>query len=379
MLLRAEVLRIALGETADDGECRQLRLGGKPALDQGQIPVELGGHSDTCLVTPLGSTMRRAWLNCFSGLRPKRSRKCLRVRLSWLHRGRRANPSTSLNAMTQLLLSGTNLSQQSYWIKRAVLRAQTLLDCLVQFWMLHGALIGRYRSMIALDDFRPLASLLLQLEGRLEEVHVEARRRIEPGQHFRGFHAVEAAVADEPAHDGTVLLLDESLIILSVWARASHLGVLFAAPAHNDIVHERAIVIEVDTAQKPWKQTLYTFNSLDDQGAVAGDQWHTFRPARCHVHHGQRLVESAGYRCASVRYHVDLAEPRGWVLPVVERMDRHFATDCRMEPGSPPATTSRHDLRLTEQSIDGRRAHGTQQRCLAVRKPQPAVPLQSFP
>jgi hypothetical protein len=45
------------------------------------------------------------------------------------------------------------------------------------------ARIGRCRNMIALDHFRALASLVLQLEGRLEEVGVQPRCRIQTFQH----------------------------------------------------------------------------------------------------------------------------------------------------------------------------------------------------
>jgi hypothetical protein len=34
MLFRPELLRVALGQAADDGERRQLRLDGEPALNQ---------------------------------------------------------------------------------------------------------------------------------------------------------------------------------------------------------------------------------------------------------------------------------------------------------------------------------------------------------
>ncbi len=46
MLLGAERLRIALGQTADDRERGQLRLGGQPGLDRGQMPIKLGRHAN---------------------------------------------------------------------------------------------------------------------------------------------------------------------------------------------------------------------------------------------------------------------------------------------------------------------------------------------
>src|SRR5713101_2345334 len=99
-------------------------------------------------------------------------------------------------------------------------------------------LIGRRRWMIAFDHFRPFAALLLELERRLEEVDVEPCRRIEATHHTRRFEAVEATVAHQATHDGTVLLLDERLIVLLVGTRAGHFELLLAAPWHDDIVHE---------------------------------------------------------------------------------------------------------------------------------------------
>jgi hypothetical protein len=50
-------------------------------------------------------------------------------------------------------------------------------------------------SMIALDHLSPFATLLLQLEGRLEEVDVEPCRRTKAAHHARCFDALETAAA----------------------------------------------------------------------------------------------------------------------------------------------------------------------------------------
>src|ERR1700682_3234437 len=113
------------------------------------------------------------------------------------------------------------------------------------------ALIGRQRSMITLDHFSPFAPLFLQLERLLEGVDVEACRRIEadhyasrfaeyPARHTTPhlsasrFEAIEAAVAHQAAHNGTILLLDKRLIVLLVGTRTCHLEFLLAAPWHAD-------------------------------------------------------------------------------------------------------------------------------------------------
>jgi hypothetical protein len=123
--------------------------------------------------------------------------------------------------------------------------------------------------MITFDHFRSFATLLLQLERRLEEVDVQPGRRIKASHHACRFDAVEAAVAHQPAHDRTVLLLDERLVVLLVGTRACHLELLFAAPWNDDVVHERAIVVEVHAAQKPGEQAPCVFHRFDDERAVA--------------------------------------------------------------------------------------------------------------
>src|SRR5260370_6755688 len=188
---------------------------------------------------------------------------------------------------------------------------------------------GRRRRMIALDHFRSFAALLLQLERRLEEVDVEPCRRIEARHHACRFDAVEAAVAHQAPYNSTVLLLDERLVVLLVGTRARHLELLFAAPRNDDIVHERAIVVEVHATQEPGEQILRAVDRLDDERAIARHQWQTLGPARSDIHHSQRLDERARHRRAAVCDHVDLAEARRRSLPIVERADPNLASDCR--------------------------------------------------
>jgi len=114
-------------------ECRQLRLGGKPALDQEQVRIELGWHANPSLVTPFGPAVRCTRLNGCCALHAEAFRKCRCIRWSWLRRWSCGSPSTAVNASTEFLLSGSNLSQQQPG--RAKLRAQALLDCFVQLWM----------------------------------------------------------------------------------------------------------------------------------------------------------------------------------------------------------------------------------------------------
>ena len=204
---------------------------------------------------------------------------------------------------------------------------QAYLDGLGHLRMSKRALERCRRIMITLDDLGAFAPLLLQLERRLEEVHVEACCRIEPRHDPCRLGAIEAAVADEPAHDGTVLLLDERLVVLLVGARPRHLDLLTTAPGHDDVVHEGAVVVEVGTPQEPGEQALRPLDRLDHEPAVTGNERQAFGPARRHVDHRQCLDEGARHRRATVRHHVDLAEAGRRVLPVVEGADRHLAPD----------------------------------------------------
>src|SRR5271168_1241740 len=198
---------------------------------------------------------------------------------------------TTIDTVAEFPLGRANLGQECDRIERAILITQPFLHGRGHLGMGQRTLTGRRRSMIALDHFRPFAALLLELERRLEEVDVEPCRRIEAAHHACRFEAVEAAVAHKTAHDGTVLLLDERLIVLLIGTRAGHLEFLLAAPWYDDIVHERAIVVEIYAAQKPGKQALRAFHRLDNQRTIARHQWQTFCPARSYIDHRQRLDE----------------------------------------------------------------------------------------
>src|SRR6516225_9547759 len=89
-------------------------------------------------------------------------------------------------------------------------------------------------------------------EGR-EEVHVEPRRCIKAPHRLGRLDALEAAVTDQTPDDRAVLLLHKGLIVLFIGAGARDLDLLLSAPGDDDIVHEGAIIVEVDAAHKPRK------------------------------------------------------------------------------------------------------------------------------
>jgi hypothetical protein len=57
MLFRPKLLRVFLGQPADDGERGQLWLHNKPVLDRGNVRVEFGRHANPCLIRPLEASM----------------------------------------------------------------------------------------------------------------------------------------------------------------------------------------------------------------------------------------------------------------------------------------------------------------------------------
>src|ERR1700722_16448290 len=103
---------------------------------------------------------------------------------------------TTIDAIAEFLLGGADVGQECDGIERAILIAQSLLHGCRPLWMSQRPFIGRRRSMIALDHSRPFATLLLQLEGRLEEVDVEPCRRIKAAHHARRFDG--AMICSEP-------------------------------------------------------------------------------------------------------------------------------------------------------------------------------------
>jgi hypothetical protein len=62
----------------------------------------------------------------------------------------------------------------------------------------------------------------------------------------------------------------------------------------------------------------------------------------------------------AMRHHVDLAKAGRWVLPVVERPDRHLTTDRGVEAGPSTTAACRRNLHVAEHSINGCGTHREQ-------------------
>src|SRR5712664_1746664 len=122
---------------------------------------------------------------------PLRERGWVRCRCRWAGCCRELT-GAGADARAKLRLGVSHLSQQSHRIERAIKISKTPLDGLAHLRMRQCAFIGRGRNMIALDHLRALASLVLQLEGRLEEIGVQPRCSIQTLQHARSLDAIEA-------------------------------------------------------------------------------------------------------------------------------------------------------------------------------------------
>src|SRR6185437_13876592 len=112
--------------------------------------------------------------------------------------------------------------------------------------------------------------------------------------------AIEATVSHKSPDDRAILLLYESLIILLVGARACHLDFSRATPGHHDVVHERAVIVEIGAANDPGKQVLRALHRSHDEAALARHQRHTLGPTSRDIDHRQRLNERASYRWATM-------------------------------------------------------------------------------
>jgi len=118
-----------------------------------------------------------------------------------------------------------------------------------------------------------------------------ARRRAETRHRAGRLDSVEATLPDKPPDHRAVLLLHESLIVLFVGAGPRYLDLLCSAPWNKDVVHERAVVVEVGATDRPREQALRSRHRFDDEAAIARHQGQALRPSCRDIHHGQRLDE----------------------------------------------------------------------------------------
>lgn len=126
--------------------------------------------------------------------------------------------------------------------------------------------------MVTLRYLSALAVLFRELEGGLEEVHEQTRGAVESRDGLRGGNTLEAAVAQELAHDSAVLLLNPGLVILAVGPRASEFDPMAEAVMDQKLVHKLAAVINVQRTKRKGQSLANTFERLNQQTTLSNHQ-----------------------------------------------------------------------------------------------------------
>jgi hypothetical protein len=78
--------------------------------------------------------------------------------------------------------------------------------------------------MILLNDLGTFPRLGLQLDTRLEVIHIESRHIVQLGQDGSRSKPFKSSIAHHLADNSTVLLLDPGLVILPIGARPGELS-----------------------------------------------------------------------------------------------------------------------------------------------------------
>src|ERR1035437_8798562 len=98
-------------------------------------------------------------------------------------------------------------------------------------------------------DSRPFPRFGLQLERGLEEVDVETGNLVESTQCRCFTQPLQSAITNQLANNGSVLLFDPRLIVLSIGAAASENDALLLAIIQQSVVHECAVVVCIQSEQ----------------------------------------------------------------------------------------------------------------------------------
>ena len=134
------------------------------------------------------------------------------------------------------------------------------------------------------------------------------------------------SVADHPAHDSAVLLLDERLIVFAVRPAARENDTGRVTVRLERLVHENGVIGRVQ-AKKREGQLLTQFRQHGaQQRLLAHDQRRTFRSAGHDVSEDQGLYETAARRWTAVRDKVRLHEARCGIIPIRRSPYRNTAS-----------------------------------------------------
>jgi len=154
----------------------------------------------------------------------------------------------------------------------------------------------RLRCVVALDDPRPCSNLLLEFEGRLEEIHEQASCPIQAPQRFDSLRSFEPVVADEAPHDSPVLLLHPRLIILVVGPRTGELDSSPEAVAQELFIEELRAVIDVESGQPEWKAGAQPVDGFDHEASLTHKEGKTLGPAAGNIGQGECVNEAPRLR-----------------------------------------------------------------------------------
>src|SRR5258708_14953266 len=146
-------------------------------------------------------------------------------------------------------LTRAYLLEELQWIQSAGDCPQSGFRGLWETLSLQQPLTGRLRRMVALGHVSALTVLLRELEGGLEEVHEQTRCAVQSRDGLRGGEALKTTVAEQPAHNSAVLLLNPGLIVLAPGTGARELDPMAEAILDEGLVHKLTAVINVQRAK----------------------------------------------------------------------------------------------------------------------------------
>ena len=273
-----------------------------------------------------------------------------------------------------MMLYPADLIQQLQWVE---LRR----DLLKASFHLRGNRVGAQepparclRGMVALDDARARADLLLELERWLEEVHKQTGGTVQPRECFHRAGPFESVIADEAADDRRVLLLDPGLVILVVRPRSRELDSLRQAILQEGIVEELSAVVYIDAGESERQTTTQAIDCFDNEATLANQQRQTLRLTTRDIGQRQRVDETAGCQIPAVGDQVHLHEAWNRIVLIRECSDRHTLAKYRRHPPNtaPPAKSPD----LSQQPVDRRGTHRHQLRSDLGVETQMAVALE---
>src|ERR1019366_6710681 len=257
----------------------------------------------------------------------------------------------------QHLLSEPDLLKQPHRIEPLELDLQLVFDSRLDAAVRQKPIARGLRRVVDLVHARAVARLRLQLERGLEEVDVQPRRRVQLGQGFGGLTAAQAAIADQPPHDGTVLLFHPGLVVLLVGPRARLLEAMPLTVVEDALAHEGAVVIRVHAEHREGQNSRHLVEGFDNQHLFAHPHGYAFGPAAGDVRQREGVDElTFGLHAATVLDHVDLEVTGRRIAPVGEGAHRDAASNRRAYALAALALPVDVPARSCQYAIDGRRA-----------------------